>query len=373
MILDKKVEVKISPVNYRHYKELGYDVVCGEKLNVKLEDLTFGSKSLVNVKCDVCGNEKKLCYKEYIKNTKNFIEPYCCNIKCAVEKTKKTCLKKYGVENPAQNKYITEKTKKTCLEKYGRKNYNNREKSRLTCLERYGFSNAMHNEEIKNKLKQTNNEIYGGHPMKNKIVKEKSKRTCKKNNGVEWSLKDKKIREKGKKTKKEKYGNESYSNRKKAIETNNKKFGGNAPICNEKIKNKIKKSCIIRYGVEHPMQNQKICEKAQINSKKMFIHEQTGIRYQGENEKDFLDFCFENNTKIERGKTIRYDFKERKNKVYYPDFYLKDKNLIIEIKSSYYYNLELEKNLAKQKACLDQGYDFIFIIDFNYKDFLLFF
>jgi hypothetical protein len=47
---------------------------------------------------------------------------------------------------------------------------------------------------------------------------------------------------------------------------------------------------------------------------------------------------------------------------YFCDFFIESKNLIIEVKSTYIYNLELELNLAKQKACLDAGYDFEFWI-----------
>ena len=53
--------------------------------------------------------------------------------------------------------------------------------------------------------------------------------------------------------------------------------------------------------------------------------------------------------------------------MYFPDFYYKEKNLIIEIKSTYYYNKYLNKNLAKQEACISQGYNFIFIIDNDYQ------
>lgn len=52
-----------------------------------------------------------------------------------------------------------------------------------------------------------------------------------------------------------------------------------------------------------------------------------------------------------------------------PDFYFKDKNLIVEIKSKYYYNLHINKNIAKQAACLKQGYNFVFVIDKQYDDF----
>jgi hypothetical protein len=48
---------------------------------------------------------------------------------------------------------------------------------------------------------------------------------------------------------------------------------------------------------------------------------------------------------------------------------LPEYNLIIEIKSDYTFNKELKKNLSKQKACLDQGYDFIFIVNKDYTEF----
>ena len=35
---------------------------------------------------------------------------------------------------------------------------------------------------------------------------------------------------------------------------------------------------------------------------------------------------------------------------YYPDFYIPKDNLIIEVKSMWTYKIDLEKNLAKQKA-----------------------
>jgi len=66
--------------------------------------------------------------------------------------------------------------------------------------------------------------------------------------------------------------------------------------------------------------------------------------------------------------TIKYEF-NNKEKVYYPDFYYQPLNLIIEIKSSYTFYKDLDKNLIKQKQCLDKGYNFIFIIDKKYDEF----
>ena len=69
-----------------------------------------------------------------------------------------------------------------------------------------------------------------------------------------------------------------------------------------------------------------------------------------------------------KSKSIKYIF-DNKNKIYYPDFYYAPLNLLIEIKSEYTFNKELNKNLAKQKSCLDNGYNFIFIINKNYDEF----
>jgi hypothetical protein len=53
---------------------------------------------------------------------------------------------------------------------------------------------------------------------------------------------------------------------------------------------------------------------------------------------------------------------EGKLRTYYPDFYIKSINTIIEVKSKYTFGLHIEKNLAKEQACLQQGFNFDFII-----------
>lgn len=86
---------------------------------------------------------------------------------------------------------------------------------------------------------------------------------------------------------------------------------------------------------------------------------------------DFLEFCDNNNilNKISKIKSIKYEY-ENKLKYYHPDFFIEELNLIIEIKSDYYYELYLEKNICKKKYCIEQGYDFIFIINKDYIEFL---
>ena len=62
-------------------------------------------------------------------------------------------------------------------------------------------------------------------------------------------------------------------------------------------------------------------------------------------------------------------FNISEEKKYLPDFYISGLNLIIEIKSTYYFNLHKEKNIKKIESVKDNGYNFILILDKNYKEF----
>jgi hypothetical protein len=47
---------------------------------------------------------------------------------------------------------------------------------------------------------------------------------------------------------------------------------------------------------------------------------------------------------------------------YYPDIYIKSENQIIEVKSTYTFNKEKEKNLIKRESVINKGINFKFII-----------
>lgn len=120
-----------------------------------------------------------------------------------------------------------------------------------------------------------------------------------------------------------------------------------------------------RFGFENASQCPEIFSKQQKKRFEIHIFRDTELYYQGTYEKDFLDKYYDlfEITKID---FINYTFDG--DRVYYPDFYLPKYNLIIEIKSSYTYDRFLEKNNSKQKACLELGYNHIFIIDKNYDE-----
>lgn len=60
---------------------------------------------------------------------------------------------------------------------------------------------------------------------------------------------------------------------------------------------------------------------------------------------------------------IYYNF-ENVERTYYPDFYIKSINTIIEVKSEYTFNIKKEENMAKYNACISSG----FLFEFNIVD-----
>jgi len=204
MIKEEKVSVKIGPRNIKYFNMCGYDVTLINKtLNVYIKDLNGGSKVKVTAVCEICGSENIIQYNKYLINKNRNDKGYYSCFSCKGIESKKTCLKKYGVDSYSKTDIFKEtesvkwkgikkgheKSKETCLKKYGVDSYfktdesrnRNREwmssvefveKSKETCLKKYGvdsysktdeFKNTMSNnkEEIVSKIKKKFMEIYG--------------------------------------------------------------------------------------------------------------------------------------------------------------------------------------------------------------------
>lgn len=286
-------------------------------------------------------------------------------------KSKKTLMKNYGVEHPLQNEDILNKLKETTIKKYGVDNVNKlkevRDKIKETNNDRYGVNAPLQNEEILEKMKNTNIERYGYTcSMLNNEVKEKSKNTILNRYGVEYILQNKNIQEKYKETFTNRYDVEKPLQNKeihdKMVNTTLERYGVENSFQSEEIKEKIKETNLERYGCENPMQNENIFNKMQHNSLSVKLHH-CGLYYQGSYEKDFLDI-FSEQAIIEKGKRIKYN----NGKIYYCDFYLPEFNILVEIKSSYYYKKYEEKNINKHKECIKLGYEHLFVIDKNYEE-----
>ena len=132
---------------------------------------------------------------------------------------------------------------------------------------------------------------------------------------------------------------------------------------------KQKQTSLEKFGVENASQCPEIFSKQQRGRFEISPFRDTHLFYQGSFELDFLEKYYDK-FKIERGPTIEYEF-EDSNKQYFSDFYLPELNLIVEIKSTYTFELSKEKNIEKQKKSISLGYGHIFIIDKNYQEFEL--
>ena len=125
MILTRDIDIKISESNYQYYDDLGYDVAIGENIKIPVELMSKGSHYKIVCKCDGCGIEKEVIFKNYIKYDNNWGEYFCR--KCSEKKRKETLRKNFGVDYPIQNKKVMDKMKKTLVSKYGVDNISKRD------------------------------------------------------------------------------------------------------------------------------------------------------------------------------------------------------------------------------------------------------
>lgn len=74
-----------------------------------------------------------------------------------LNKSKQTCMEKYGVEWASQTKEFRDKVKQTCMEKYGVSNCLDavRDEIKKGWLEKYGVDNPMKNQHISNQARKT--------------------------------------------------------------------------------------------------------------------------------------------------------------------------------------------------------------------------
>ncbi|NBP03488.1 MAG: hypothetical protein EBU90_26035 [Proteobacteria bacterium] len=117
MILTREISVRITESNFSYYEDLGYEVFIGEILIIPIELMSKGSHYKILCKCDVCGIERQVIFKNYINYGNNWGEYYCR--KCSEHKRKKTLRERLGVDYPIQNQKVMKKMKKTLLKKYG--------------------------------------------------------------------------------------------------------------------------------------------------------------------------------------------------------------------------------------------------------------
>lgn len=157
----------------------------------------------------------------------------------------------------------------------------------------------------------------------------------------------------------------------KAENTFFRKFGVKNPFQSEKIKNKIRNTCLLKYGVENvgSVSNNFRYKDYMLPSGKIvkiqgYENKALDILLTKYNENDILIGPAFIRRKIG---PIRYEL-NGKIRNYYPDFYIVSINKIIEVKSQWTYNKkgrdlnQQNINELKKQACLNIGLGFEFMI-----------
>lgn len=175
-IITKEVEVRVNAFTIKHYESLGYKIPLrkaskssfqhtgkefvydlGNTFKVKVEDLQKRSNVKIDVECDCCGKPiYNVMYEDYCERIEIFGEYVCHN--CSFEHYKESCLKKYGVDNPAKLKEVKEQMAQTSLLRYGTmyptQSLEVKKKIIQSCVDRYGYSNPSQAPEIREKISQ---------------------------------------------------------------------------------------------------------------------------------------------------------------------------------------------------------------------------
>lgn len=305
----------------------------------------------VKIKCQ-CGNQ-------FITSLYDIKRGRLCP-ECKLDRTKKTNLIRYGVENPFQSKEIKEKIKAVCLEKYGvehhLKNKDILEKVKKTNLDKYGVQYIFHTKEAVKKAKETMIKKYGVEfPLQSEFVQAKIRQTFLNTIGYEYPLLSPELRtiylQRSKEEITKKYGVDSYFK--------SDEFMTNYPIYWQRSR----ETCLDKYGVDFPMQHPSVFSKQQKSSflKKKYIFPSGRVAYVMGYEPECIDLLLndykEDEIIVETVDipTIDYINTKEQKAVYYPDIMLPDK--LIEVKSTYTYNKDLDNNKRKFKACVKKGYN----------------
>ena len=248
LILPQTVKVKIGSINFKDYKEKGYEFKkCGDIIEVNVLDLQRRSTTMVKCTCDFCGKITETWYGKVVVNKENNTLIACDNKDCMRKKKEDTNLKRYGVKNPSQAQEIKNKKVETCKKNFGceypAQSKIVQDKLKKAFQNHFGCNNPMQDTAIRNKAKATNIERYGVENVaQSKIIQDRMKATCKERYGVEYGAQSEIVQNKMKATCKERYGVEHA-------------------IQNKSIQDRIKATCKERYGVENAMQNEEIKNK----------------------------------------------------------------------------------------------------------------
>ena len=227
------------------------------------------------------------------------------------KKRKDTNIKKYGVDIASKLPEVIEKNKQSHIKNWG--------------------DYAMRNEDIIDKRNDTFIERYGGVGMASEELYSKMKNTNIEKYGVEYYSSTNDWYDRCVKTALEKYGKEWVS---KVDSINAKQQSGGYSYYDFEFPS----GRVVRVQGYEP----------KVLTKLIIDYSEDDIVVGVQNIIDEIGF-------------FHYDYENETHR-YYPDIYIKSENRVIEVKSTYTFNKEKEKNLLKRESVLNKNINFNFII-----------
>lgn len=277
-----------------------------------------------------------------------------------------------------------------CSSRCGRISKISQDKYKMTNKIKYGSDNYSKTNEFKERMVRINRSKHGvDWYQQSKDHREKSIITCLKKYGVDYYFQTEEFKNKVRSRCIDKYGVDWYSKsqefNKKFKEASFLRYGVSHPMLNDEVKNKVSNTINELYGLGWYNLTTEFKEKSFISKELKYGNPITGFKVKEYNlpsgkvvkiqgyENFALDILL---SKYEEDDLFisYYEIKEEIgilnylmddiDRIYIPDIYIKSENKIIEVKSEYTYNIEIDKNRLKREACIEIGLNFEFwIID----------
>lgn len=317
----------------------------------------------------------KMCTEEVLQkgrktNIKNLGVEYPLKSETIQKKVEATNKEKLEVRRPLLSPFIHKKINETCQTRYGADYFGLSNNMKILMLQKYNVPYYLSSKEAKQRRQE---------------FQEKSEQVCLEKYGAKYYVKS----EKYKQEMIEKYGVEYYVKSEKCKQEMIEKYGAEyymqskeAKQRREEFQEKSRQTSLDRYGVPYPMQNPDILEKAVRNAfkRKLFTFPSGREEYiQG-----YEHFCIqelldkegysEDEIFVSCKNVPRVPYispKDGKQHYYFPDIFIpkgteRKRDMVVEVKSLYVYNLDKENNLAKWTATHELGYN-MRIMMYDYK------
>lgn len=250
-------------------QKLRYLCTCGEEGMTILHDFKIGNR------CGKCRSEKTkaTCLAKYgVANVSQLPE--------SKEKSKETCLRVYGVEHHAQCEEVQQKKEESCMISHGVKTVlllpEIQEKAHDAMEEKYGVRHGLQIGEVMEKIRAQNRERYGtDYLFQSQVFWDEYNLKYMQKYGVKFHTQLDEWKQKVKQICLMRYGVEHFVTSDAMKTMMMERYGVEHASQSEEVQQKMKETCLMRYGVEYFFTS---------DAMKAMMMERYGVEYASQSE-----------------------------------------------------------------------------------------